>query len=179
MYKMHISDFVKEYLKENINKEDIVVDATIGNGHDTLFLSDISKFVYGFDIQQQALTNTTKLLESNNKTNYKLFLKSHEYIYDYVSDFKGVVFNLGYLPNSDKSVTTTKETTVKTLTTLTTKMNSKTFIIITCYIGHEEGKIEAGEVLKFASNLDNSFSVLKYEKLNSNNAPYIVLIEKN
>lgn len=180
MRKKHISDFVKEYLVKNVSKTDIIIDATIGNGHDTLFVSNLAEFVCGFDIQEPALTNTENLLKENNIKNYKLFLKSHEYILDYVKDFKGVIFNLGYLPNSDKTITTTTLTTVNTLKSLTEFLKSDMFIIITCYINHEEGLIEADEVLKYTTNLDSSFSVLKYEKINSlNKAPFVVVIEKN
>ena len=42
------------FLSEVITKEDIVVDATMGNGHDTLFLAQLAKKVYAFDIQEQA-----------------------------------------------------------------------------------------------------------------------------
>ncbi len=180
MLKKHISEFVKDYLIKNITKNDIIVDATVGNGHDTLFLAERCKFVYGFDIQPLAITNTENRLKSHNKTNYQLFLKSHEYILDYVSDFKGVIFNLGYLPNSDKTITTTKETTINSLKSLTLNMKPKTFIIITCYINHEEGLIEANEVLNYTSILGRDFSVFKYEKINSlKKAPFVIVVEKN
>ena len=52
--------------KENINKDDITIDATIGNGHDTAILAELSKFVYGFDIQELALVNTTNLLKEKD-----------------------------------------------------------------------------------------------------------------
>lgn len=179
MRKKHIQEFVKTYLKENVSKDDIVVDATIGNGHDTLFLANMSKFVYGFDIQKQAHENTLNLLKSHNIKNYHLIIDSHENIFNYVSSFKGVVFNLGYLPNSDKSITTTKETTIKTLMKITSQMNRGQFIIMTCYPSHEEGQVEAPAVLKFSENLDDSFTVLHYHIINSKgNPPFVIVIEK-
>ena len=153
MRKKHIQEFVQTYLTENLSKDDIVIDATTGNGYDTLFLANVAKFVYGFDIQQQAYENTLSLLESHNIKNYQLIVDSHENIFNYVSSFKGVVFNLGYLPTSDKTVTTTKETTIKTLKKITSQMKPGQFIILTCYPSHEEGQIESPAVLKFAESL--------------------------
>lgn len=179
MRKKHIQNFVRNYLKENINKEDIIVDATCGNGNDTLFLAEISKFVYGFDIQKLAIDNTNKLLTKHNLTNYKLVYDSHENIFNYINSFKGVVFNLGYLPRSDKAITTLKKTTIKTLETLTSKMEENSFIIITCYPNHKEGMIESLGVLEFAQNLDSNFTVIQYELLNKvNNPPFVIVIEK-
>lgn len=179
MRKKHLQEFVNNYLKNNINKNDITVDATAGNGNDTLLLAKISKFVYSFDIQKQAINNTLNLLKDNNLSNYKLINDSHENILNYLIDFKCVVFNLGYLPKSDKKITTKKETTIKTLKKLTSHLKKEQFIIITCYPQHLEGQVEAPAVLNFASNLDNSFNVLHYHLINSKgNPPFVVLIEK-
>lgn len=180
MRKKHIQEFVKTYLNDNLNKDDIVVDATIGNGYDTVFLAKTSKFVYGFDIQEKAYNNTLKSLESNNLKNYKLILDSHENIFNYVTSFKGVVFNLGYLPNSDKTVTTTEKTTIKTLKNLTSNMQQGQFIIMTCYPSHKEGQVESLAVVNFAKNLNETFTVLHYHIINSKgNPPFVIVIEKN
>lgn len=179
MKKKHMQQFVKNYLKENLKPSDITVDATAGNGHDTLFLANISKFVYAFDIQELAINNTNKLLKENNLTNYKLINDTHLNILNYVNSFKCVVFNLGYLPNSDKVITTKIDVTIKTLKILTNVLNVGEFIIITCYPGHSEGLAEAKEVLKYASNLDSSFNVLQFRLLNKEgNPPFVVIIEK-
>ena len=61
--------FSKKLLKEVIDKNSIVVDATAGNGNDTLFLAKTSaKKVYAFDIQQLAIENTKKLIEETELT---------------------------------------------------------------------------------------------------------------
>lgn len=175
-----MTTFVHQYLKENVTKADIVVDATVGNGNDTLLLAKLAKFVYGFDIQEIALANTKTLLAANNLTNYQLILSSFEKITSYVNTFKGVIFNLGYLPKGDKTITTTKDITINTLTTLTSYLKQAMFIIITCYPGHPEGEIEAAAVIDFVSKLDITFRVYKYELINSfkNKPPFVVIIEK-
>ena len=66
------------FLSEVITKEDIVVDATMGNGYDTLFLAQLAKKVYAFDIQKQALEQTTKRLTEAKVDNVELLLTGHE-----------------------------------------------------------------------------------------------------
>ena len=79
-FNRSILNMVKKICNENVNKSDIVVDMTVGNGNDTLFLSGISKMVYGFDIQDEAINNTKRLLTQENVNNYKLFKESHDKI---------------------------------------------------------------------------------------------------
>lgn len=44
-----------DFLAEVIDKEAITLDATMGNGNDTVFLAKSSKKVYAFDIQEEAI----------------------------------------------------------------------------------------------------------------------------
>lgn len=57
-------------------------------------------------------------------------------------------------------------------------MKKDNFIIMTCYRGHEEGLIEANEVLDFVKSLDDSFTILKYEHINRQTTPFVLVIEK-
>lgn len=178
MKNRHMQQFVIDYLCGNVLEDDTIIDATAGNGNDTLLLARLASFVFGFDIQKEALDNTKSLLEESGIENFKLILDSHENILNYVSSFKGVVFNLGYLPKGDKKITTKSSTTVKTLKNLTAQMKKDNFIIMTCYRGHEEGLIEANEVLDFVKSLDDSFTILKYEHINRQTTPFVLVIEK-
>lgn len=178
--KNNMINFVHNYLKENITKADILIDATIGNGNDTLLLAKLAKFVYGFDIQQQAINNTNEKLIENDLKNYQLILDSFENILTYVKTFKGVVFNLGYLPGGNKTITTTTKTTIKTLTTLTAHLKKDMFIIITCYPGHQEGEKESKAVVQYVSSLNSSYRVFKYKLINNliKKPPFVIIIEK-
>lgn len=52
-----ILPYSKELLKMAAGEGDIVVDATMGNGHDTQFLAELvgeNGHVYAFDIQESA-----------------------------------------------------------------------------------------------------------------------------
>ena len=58
-------EMAHDFLTQVIIKDDIVVDATMGNGHDTLFLAKLAKQVYAFDIQEQALEKNKSTLASS------------------------------------------------------------------------------------------------------------------
>ncbi|WP_079117300.1 methyltransferase domain-containing protein, partial [Streptococcus pneumoniae] len=65
-------EMAHDFLAEVVTKEDVVVDATMGNGHDTLFLAKLAKQVYAFDIQKQALEKTQERLHQAGLTNAQL-----------------------------------------------------------------------------------------------------------
>ncbi len=163
-----------------LNKYAITVDCTCGNGNDTLFLSESSKFVYGFDIQQQAIDTTERLLLQNKRTNFKLICDSHERIDEYVKEKCDVImFNLGYLPKGDKSITTKSETTITAVEKSLNLLKTNGLVIITCYYGHNEGKKERIDLLNYISTLDKKYIVRKIETLNSDKyPPEVILISK-
>lgn len=175
--------FSKKLLKEVIDKNSIVVDATAGNGNDTLFLAKTSaKKVFAFDVQNQAITNTNDLLEKNNLADKcKVILDSHENFDKYIKEnIQAVVFNLGYLPNADHTITTQAETTLNTINKFITRLNVGGRIVIVVYWGHENGKVEKDTLLKELSKLDQKeIEVLVYQFINQkNNAPFVIALEK-
>ena len=95
-------------MKERVDKNIIACDMTAGNGKDSKFILDNlkPKMLYSFDIQKMAMENTKKLVGEN--LNFKFILDSHENIDKYVDEKVDLfIFNLGYLPKGDKSITTT------------------------------------------------------------------------
>lgn len=176
-----------ELLSDIIEIGDQVVDATMGNGNDTLFLAEkvgTSGHVYAFDVQEQALINTTEKLKKHDcDKQVTLFLKGHETINDVLmvdQTIKAAVFNLGYLPKSDKQITTQKRTTIIALKALMDHLVEKGRIILVIYDGHEEGKAEKEEVISFVTTLpQENFSVLNYQFINQkNDPPSLICIEK-
>ena len=107
----------KQFILSHIKKGDTVADFTMGNGYDTLFLSQSvgeDGFVYAFDIQPNALLSTEKRLkEAGAPENYRLICDSHHRLKDYIKGtIKAGMFNLGWLPgNGNHEVTTLWETT--------------------------------------------------------------------
>lgn len=168
---------VKKICSENITKNDFVVDMTVGNGNDTLFLANISKKVFGFDIQGVAIENTKKLLRENNVYNYELFNISHEKINDvlkeYEKNIKLILFNLGYLPCGDKSITTNHKTTLNAVKNSFSMLSSNGLILIVFY-PHPEGKTEAQVVLEYLNK--NKLEYKIYKNTPNMDAPYLVVI---
>ncbi len=91
-----------------------------------------------------------------------------------------IVYNLGYLPKSDKKVITEADTTLKSLNSAIDLLNSDGLLSITCYPGHCGGGKESVAVLNWSKNLDkNGFHVIVNYWLNrSKNAPFTILVEK-
>ena len=180
-FNRSILNKVRQICENNIKNNDIVVDMTIGNGNDTLFLSKLANkgLVYGFDIQDIAISNTKKLLDKNNITNYKLFNSSHENIDKYLKEYIGkislILFNLGYLPNGNKDITTKAKTTLNALKKSIRMLNNKGIILIVIY-PHEEGKKEENEILNYLKN--NNIIYNEYHNTENINAPYLIEIKR-
>lgn len=179
--------FSHELLEEVINLGDTVVDATMGNGNDTLFLAKLvgeTGQVYGFDVQEKALANTTERLQKEGCLRQAtLLLQGHETIDTTLATdekVKGAIFNLGYLPKGDKSLVTNELTTIQALEALLLRLEKTGRIVVVIYDGHDEGKIEKKEVLDFVSQIEQEkFSVLNYQFINQrNNPPSLICIER-
>lgn len=107
MKAVQITGWCARFIREQVQPGDICIDATMGNGNDTLLLSSLcgkDGHVFAFDIQEAALINTRKrLMEADAPQNYTLLLESHTNIEHYVDPGTAscITFNLGYLPGGD------------------------------------------------------------------------------
>ncbi|MGF2384112.1 class I SAM-dependent methyltransferase [Lentilactobacillus otakiensis] len=177
-------EFSHELLSETVNTGDTVVDCTMGNGHDTLFLTDLvgkKGTVYGFDIQAEAVENTRTLLKSNHvqTKNVYLYNISHakvDEILPYETMISGAIFNLGYLPGGDKTIVTYPETTIAAIKGCLNHLCHNGVVVVVAYYGHPGGEREKNTVLEFGSQLDQKqYSVLKYSFLNQKHFPPILM----
>lgn len=182
-----IVDLVHMLIKGSyLNKENLqFVDATCGNGFDTLFMCNIAGNtgkVIAFDIQEEAIERTNTLLKSNLEyKNYELIKDSHENINKYIKDEIDVcIFNLGYLPFSDKEVTTSPEVTCNAINNLLPILKKDGRIYITTYISHDNGH-EIEIVKSFLVSLNNNgYNVIHTKIINKENfPPELFIIEKN
>ena len=180
-----VLQYAQTLLKSSINEGDIAVDATAGNGHDTLFLAQLvgdDGFVYAFDVQKQAVDATLHRLLDNALEHRALVLKDgHENVAKYVNKpVAGAIFNLGYLPGSDHEVITRPNTTIQALESLLKLLKVGGIIVLVIYHGHEGGKEERDEVIRFVSELPQKYiHVLRYEFLNQkNDPPFVIALEK-
>lgn len=176
----------KYFILQHISEGDTVVDFTMGNGNDTLFLSravgDKGR-VFAFDIQEEALSSTRKLLEdSGAPENYTLICASHHRVKEFVKEpIKAGMFNLGYLPRSGKkAVTTMRKTTMPAVTAALELLAPDGVLIVAIYPGHEEGALE-GEMLREYFKGLSRFRICpsEFKILNSPTSPYFFLVEKS
>ena len=164
---------------------DTVIDATCGTGQDTLALAeavgDRGK-VYAFDIQKEAIGLTSELLKSNGCMNVELFNESFVYMGEHVPEgsASAAVFNLGYLPDGNKSITTKTDSTLTALKKSLEMIRVNGLVSIVMYWGHEEGKKERQAILDFSEKLDSGkYHCVYLNMLNQKNCPpEIILITK-
>ncbi|MCF6249940.1 MAG: 16S rRNA (cytosine(1402)-N(4))-methyltransferase [Methylococcaceae bacterium] len=139
-----------------LNTGDITIDATVGNGHDTLFLArQVGKqgFVFGFDVQQQAIISTKSRLQSEDFIdNVELIHACHSTIEhaippQYHGIIKAIMFNLGYLPGGDKRIISKTDSTLAAIQQSITLLAPTGIITITAYPGHSGGELET-EIIK-------------------------------
>lgn len=176
----NVIPFVHDFLIKTVNKDEYTIDATCGNGNDTLFLSAISKHVYAFDIQQLAINNTNTILKESNIDNVTLIHDSHDTFEHYIDkDIKAITYNLGYLPGSDKSISTSSSSTIRSIENGLKILSQYGVITIVCYVGHKGGQQEADKIEEYINLLSNrEFKVIKYQFLNVKMPPYVLIIEK-
>lgn len=173
----------KQFLLTHIKEGDTVVDFTMGNGHDTEFLSKTvgeQGHVYAFDIQQAAVDSTARNLEAAGcPKNYTLICDSHHNVKKYVScKIKGGMFNLGWLPGGDKSITTMRETTMPAIEAAIELLDTDGILNIAVYPGHPEGDAEGKMIEEYLSSLSRfKVCATKVKIVNSESSPYFFMIE--
>ncbi len=175
----------KQLLIKVLSPGATVVDATCGNGHDTLFLAEqvgVNGSVYAFDIQADAVKYTEERLQSKGlNAQVNLVQDSHEYLADYIpSSVDCIMFNLGYLPGSDKQIVTEPKSTLTAIESGLKLLRPGGLMTIVIYPGHTTGAKEAQKVKTFLSEADTSdFKVIKIEAVNfTNNPPYLMAVYK-
>lgn len=173
-------------LRRFIQTGNRVVDATCGNGKDTLLLAELvgnSGHVWAFDIQESALVRTaSRLTEQALQHRVTLLHASHERLLELVNTpVEAVIFNLGWLPGAPRTVATKPHTTLTALGAALQLLTPAGLLLITCYPGHAGGDEEAAAVVNWCSGLaSRSFFVWRMGQLNvASNAPFLLLIQRN
>lgn len=172
-------------LRSAVQAGDTVVDATMGNGHDTLFLAQqvgAQGRVFAFDVQKQALEKTAcRLAENGAQQQVTLMHSCHSRMAQCLpvecrGAVSAVVFNLGYLPGADKTLTTQRETTLAAVDAALVLLRTGGVLMVVVYPGHAEGRLE-GELLEqhLAQLNQDAFQVAKYGFVNLRNSPPHVL----
>ncbi|KAI0527152.1 hypothetical protein KFK09_002750 [Dendrobium nobile] len=190
--KMKATDVAHSIWKIVIRGGDTVVDATCGNGYDTIALlklvADDSRkgCVHGLDIQSSALENTSYLLRESVAEKQRELVKLHLLCHSRMEDIlpkdapvRLIAFNLGYLPAGDKAIITKPHSTLFALQAASRIIASGGLISIVIYIGHPGGREELEAILSFASSLPvEGWNCFKFETANRPTGPVLVFIFK-
>ena len=186
MKNYQITQWCANFIRQQVQEGDFCIDATMGNGNDTLLLTQLcgkSGKVLAFDIQKQALETTKKKLTAAHvPENYKLLLESHANMAEYANpdSVSCIVFNFGYLPGGDHTLATRGETSIEALTQSLTLLKKGGMISLCIYSGGDSGFEERDALLSWLKKLDSrKYLVIKTEYYNRpNNPPMPVLVVK-
>ena len=134
-----------------IKNKNLALDATLGNGHDSLFLASLFNKVIGIDIQPLAIKRSKERLK--NESNVEILLLNHKDI-DTLNyeDYDLILYNLGFLPGSDKKVITNYESTLESLEKAYNLINEEGVILIASYIRHSHGYEEYINIINYLNS---------------------------
>lgn len=189
LFQSHL-DLAHHYWTQIVQIGDTVIDATCGNGHDTLKLCQLSLSpnkgkVYALDIQEQAIKSAYQFIHTNldiHLTEHIIFQQRCHSIFPKelaLGTVKLIVYNLGYLPGGNKAKTTQVNTTLHSLRQAQDFLQPGGVISITCYSGHSEGAKEQEKILAYASQLSpKEWSCCQHNWFNRQHAPSLILIQK-
>jgi predicted methyltransferase len=181
---LRITQYVHKVLQDTVRKGDTVIDATMGNGHDTAFLAHLvgeEGKVIAYDIQEKALAETRKILRAQQlESRVVLNHQCHSQMDKPPVPCSAIVFNLGYLPRSDKKITTTVKTTLPAIEQALKYLAVGGLLVLVVYWQHEQGKQEKHSIESFVETLPFSeFIVLKYQFINlTNEPPFVLAVER-
>ena len=174
-----------DILRAVLEPGDRAIDATMGNGHDTVLLCGLvgpGGRVYAFDVQPAALEATRgRLAEEGLAERAELFLLGHEHMRETVKEpVKAVVFNLGWLPGGDHRITTRTETTLSAIRQALELLAPMGMLVLCVYPGHPEGEREKEMVTGMLSGLPpREYNVLAQQFLNAGpGAPLCFAVQK-
>lgn len=162
------------------------VDATMGNGKDTLWLCGLvgeTGRVYAFDVQAEAVARTRELLEREGVADRAaLFCRGHEHMAEVVDGpVDAVMFNLGWLPGAEHGVTTRVETTLQAADAALTLLKPEGLLTICVYPGHDEGTRELNALTAWAASLDprRYDALMKHYMNQPNDPPVLIAVKRN
>lgn len=181
-----ITDWCRHFIRLQVRPGDLCIDATMGNGHDTELLCQLTGpagRVLAFDIQKEALQNTQKRLrKSQIPDNYRLILDSHSHMNQYADagTVSCITFNLGYLPGGDHALATKANTSLEAIRQGLTLLKKGGLLSLCIYSGGDTGFEERNTLLPFLKELDpRTYLVILSSYYNRPNHPPIpVLIQK-
>ncbi len=165
---------------------DLAIDATAGNGHDTVFLAgkvgDTGR-VLAFDIQADAIASAQARIEAAGLADRVEFIHgSHAGLDRHArpGTVAAVVFNLGYLPGGDHTVITCRDETLSALDRVLPLLRAGGLLAVVCYPGHPGGAEESEAVEAWAGGMDPEWYATGIVRREGTlrPAPFLVLVKK-
>jgi predicted methyltransferase len=187
---LRATELAHDILRRHVRAGDAVVDATAGNGKDTLFLARLvgpAGWVHACDIQEEAIRNTSNYLavEAPELANrIVLHRAGHENMATILPpELRGLLgavhFNLGYLPGGDHSCITQPDTTITALTAAATLVRPGGLVSVVLYTGHAGAEAEVSAVDAWFGSLNEQWNIWRCQNLNTNlRAPYLLTATK-
>ena len=160
MRKYQITEWCLRFIRDHVKEGDICIDATAGNGNDTLALCQLvgeSGKVIAFDIQETAIANTKKrLLDNGVEDRAEVYMESHTKMDKYAQEnsVSCIVFNFGYLPGGDHNLSTRKESSIEAIHTGLRLLRKGGLMSLCIYSGGDSGFEERDALLEELKTLD-------------------------
>lgn len=190
MKRISLAETAHRIILEHLRQGDVVVDATVGNGHDAVFLAESvgnEGQVFGFDVQTQALQITRQRLQQQGlHPRVTLFHASHADMARHIprelhGGIQAVMFNLGYLPGADKSIITQAQTTTRAVSAACGLLAAPGVITAMAYPGHAGGDEETRCLTQWLQQLDPACFTVEtvYSQHHRDHAPRLFVIKKH
>ncbi len=174
---MRLTERAHDYLSRQLRPGDWALDATAGNGHDSLYMAKQigpKGHLIAIDIQPAAIRTTRRRLQAADCCDQtELLVADHSQALpslcvQYPQTFRAIIFNLGYLPGSDKRIQTQAHSTVRALDAAKGLLISDGLLLVTAYRGHVGGPAEASCIADWMQNLHaQAWSVKRHEPVSS------------
>ena len=178
MDNSQITHWCHEVVRSQAKKGGRYIDATMGNGHDTLLLCELAGEkgeVLAFDIQEQALEHTKELLDSHGiRGNVRLLLNGHEHMTKYAKkeSISLICFNFGYLPGGDHEIATKAQTSLLAVESGLSLLEHGGMMSLCIYSGGDTGFEEKEMLLAYLRELSpKEYTVIVNEYYNRRNHP--------
>lgn len=179
-------------IAESLQPGDFAVDATVGNGWDTLHLAQVvgpQGVVLGLDCQAEALLQARKNLPASLMDRIVLLERGHQYLGVTLDELldqgrirsahpNAVMFNLGYLPGGDPSIATRAATTLSALRQAFEGLVIGGVITVVLYWSHDGGRAESVQVLDWAKQISSRLARIHHiQPVNTQDPPTLLVVE--
>ncbi len=146
--------FAHTFLTQHLRAPQLCIDATCGNGHDTLFLAQLmpeNGRLIALDIQPEAIAQTEACLSRAGilPTQYQLHCADHANLAQYAAQgtADAILFNFGWLPGADHAVFSGEDSSLPALDAALRTLKKGGILSAILYSGEGIGHAEKEAIL--------------------------------